>query len=232
MTVLITLTTAGASTGPFNLYSNVDGYAVPFETNVNKGNLVAGYTSTLVPAGATTIQVRSLGVCTNGINLTITGGTTTTSTTSTTSTTTVAPTTSTTTTTEAPTTTSTTSTTSTSTTTEAPVNSVEFFGDELPAYGGVPDGGYQLNGTVEILGSPVTFRAYVYIPDEEGFAATNLNIGGVGGQDRYVELVSPNFGNAYSSSFVLPAGVYTWQVIFTYSGLAGSMGEGGIDWVQ
>jgi hypothetical protein len=223
MTVLITLTTAGASTGPFNLYSNVDGYAVPFETNVNKGNLVAGYTSTLVPAGATTIQVRSLGVCTNGINLTITGGTTT----STTSTTT----TSTTTTTVAPTT-STSTTSTTTTTTEAPVNSVEFFGDELPAYGGIPNGFTILTGTVEIIGSPVTFRGYVYIPDEEGSGATSFNIGGNGGQSVYIELQSPNFGNAYSPSMVFTAGVYTWEVIYTYSGVAGSMGEGGIDWVQ
>lgn len=226
MTVLITLTTAGTSTGPFNLYSNVDGYTVPFETNVNKGNLVAGYTSTLVPAGATTIQVRSLGVCTNGINLTITGGTTTTSTTTTT--TTVAPTTSTTTTsTVAPTTSTTT------TTTEAPFNSVEFFGDELPAYGGIPDGGYQLTGTVEIIGSPATFTAYVYLPSELlGSVSNDFNIGGGGGLSRYVELVSPNSGNAYSPTMTFPAGVYTWTLTIQYSGGAGGGSEAGVNWVQ
>jgi hypothetical protein len=108
MTVLITLTTAGISTGPFNLYSNVDGYAVPFESSVPKASLVLGYTSVLVPTGTTTVQVKSLGTCTTGVNILIGGVTTTTAI----PTTTIAPTTSTTTT-VVPTTTS----TSTSTTT-------------------------------------------------------------------------------------------------------------------
>lgn len=78
MTVLITLTTAGISTGPFNLYSNVDGYAVPFESSVPKASLVLGYTSVLVPTGTTTVQVKSLGTCTTGVNILIGGVTTTT----------------------------------------------------------------------------------------------------------------------------------------------------------
>jgi hypothetical protein len=97
MTVLITLTTAGISTGPFNLYSNVDGYAVPFESSVPKASLVLGYTSVLVPTGTTTVQVKSLGTCTTGVNILIGGVTTTTAipttTVAPTSTTTVAPTT-------------------------------------------------------------------------------------------------------------------------------------------
>ena len=36
MTVLLTLTTAGSDTGPFNLYSDVDGYISAFETGVSK----------------------------------------------------------------------------------------------------------------------------------------------------------------------------------------------------
>ena len=125
MTVLITLTTAGTSTGPFNLYSNIGNYATPFETNVPKASLVAGYLSTSVPAGTTTVQVRSLGTCTNSIDIPIdllTTSTTSTSTTSTstttvpTTTTTTEPTT-TTTTTSSTTTVPTTSTTSTSTST-------------------------------------------------------------------------------------------------------------------
>jgi len=88
MTVLIALTTAGTSTGPFNLYSNTDNYATPFETNVPKASLVAGYLSVVVPAGTTTVQVRSLGTCTNSINIPIDLLTTSTSSTSTTSTTT------------------------------------------------------------------------------------------------------------------------------------------------
>lgn len=83
MNVLITLTTAGVDSGPFNLYSNVDSYVTAFQTNVAKSLLVAGYTSTVVPASTTTVRVKSTGVCTNYVDLYITGsGTTTTTTTS------------------------------------------------------------------------------------------------------------------------------------------------------
>jgi len=90
MTVLITLTAAGTSTGPFNLYTNANSYASPFELGVSRSSLLAGYTSTVVPPGTTTIKVMSTGVCTNSINIPI-SGLTTTSTTSTTSTTTTPP---------------------------------------------------------------------------------------------------------------------------------------------
>jgi hypothetical protein len=86
MTVLITLTTAGSDTGPFDLYSDVDGFVVPFENNVPKASLVSGYTSSLVPNGTVVIRVTSDSVCTNYIDLIISGTTTTTSTSSTTST--------------------------------------------------------------------------------------------------------------------------------------------------
>jgi len=94
MNVLITLTTAGADTGPFNLYSNVDNYTTAFETNISKGILVAGYTSTIVPPGTTAIRVWSMGICANYVNITLTVPATTTTTTtagSTTTTTTAAP---------------------------------------------------------------------------------------------------------------------------------------------
>jgi hypothetical protein len=79
-TVLITLTTAGADTGPFDLYSDADSYAAPFENNVPKSSLVSGYTSSLVPDLATIIRVQSDSVCTNYIDLTIITTTTTTTT--------------------------------------------------------------------------------------------------------------------------------------------------------
>lgn len=95
MITLITLTTAGPSTGPFNLYSNNDAYTTAFESGVTKAALVAGYTSTLVPDGTVTIRVRSTGTCNTQVDLPISGippGPTTTSTSSTTSTsTTTAP---------------------------------------------------------------------------------------------------------------------------------------------
>ena len=88
MTVLVTLTLAGADTGPFNLYSNSDGYVNIIATGVTKAALEAGYSLTGVPDDATIIRVKSTGTCTNYIDMSIIGGTTTTtsSTSSTTST--------------------------------------------------------------------------------------------------------------------------------------------------
>jgi hypothetical protein len=131
MNVLITLTTAGVDTGPFNLYSNVDSYTTAFETNISRGILVAGYTSTIVPPGTTSIRVKSTGVCDNYVDITVTTPSTTTTTTTaagtTTSTTTAAPVITTTTTTAAPVPTTTTTTTyvgpattTTTSTTETP----------------------------------------------------------------------------------------------------------------
>lgn len=80
MTVLITLTTAGSDSGPFNLYSNLDGYVSAFEVGVSKSALLAGYPSALVPDFTTTIRVLSTGDCTNYIDI-ILGATTTTTTT-------------------------------------------------------------------------------------------------------------------------------------------------------
>ncbi len=88
MTVLITLTTTGTDTGPFNLYSNIDGYIAAFEFAVPKVDLEAGYISTVVPDTTTTIRVQSINaLCSNYVDLAISGFTTTT-TTSTSSTTT------------------------------------------------------------------------------------------------------------------------------------------------
>lgn len=81
MDVLITLTTAGADTGPFNLYSNVDSYTTAFETGVAKSALVAGYLSTVVPASTTYVRVKSTGRCTNYIDIFVVGSATTTTTT-------------------------------------------------------------------------------------------------------------------------------------------------------
>ena len=88
MTVLITLTTAGTDTGPFNLYSNVDGYVSAFETGVSKAALVSGYSSALVPNGTATIRIKSTGTCVNYIDVTVVTTTTTTSSTTSTSSTT------------------------------------------------------------------------------------------------------------------------------------------------
>jgi hypothetical protein len=80
MTVLITLTTAGTDSGPFDLYSNLDGYTSAFETGVSKASLLAGYSSALVPDYTTTVRVKSNGLCVNYVDILL-GATTTTTTT-------------------------------------------------------------------------------------------------------------------------------------------------------
>jgi hypothetical protein len=79
MTLLITLSTAGGDTGPFNLYSNVDGFTSAFEVGVAKIDLLMGYISYTVPDGTTVIRVMSDSVCKNYIDLTVNVTTTTTS---------------------------------------------------------------------------------------------------------------------------------------------------------
>jgi hypothetical protein len=96
MVVTITISLAGAGTGPFDLYSNSDGFSVPFAIGVSKATLEAGYTTNLVPNDATLIKVMSTGTCTDYVTVSIAmaNGTTTTTTTSiigTTSTTTTNP---------------------------------------------------------------------------------------------------------------------------------------------
>ena len=89
MTVLVTLTLAGADTGPFNLYSDADGFTTALASGISKAALQAGYSLTGVPDAATIIRTQSQGTCTNFIDMFISGTiTTTTTTSSTTSTTT------------------------------------------------------------------------------------------------------------------------------------------------
>ena len=90
MTVLVTLTLAGTDTGPFNLYSDADGFTTALAVGISKAALEAGYSLTGVPDGATIIRTQSTGTCTNFIDMFIGGTITTTTTSSTTSTTTTA----------------------------------------------------------------------------------------------------------------------------------------------
>lgn len=154
-TVLITLVIAGADTGPFDLYSDANGFTSPFEVDVPKASLVAGYTSILVPATATLIKIVSKGVCTNELILPIIG---TLATTTTTTTSTPASTTTSSTTTGAPTTTSTTSSTST---TEAPCQCYLLQNTEAPL---PPDTNYGTGVYVDCDENPLLW----FIPDPLG----------------------------------------------------------------
>jgi hypothetical protein len=77
MTVIITLSVAGTDTGPFDLYTDLDGFATPFESGISRSSLLSGYTSSIVPDYANTIRVQSTGTCTNYVDITVTATTTT-----------------------------------------------------------------------------------------------------------------------------------------------------------
>jgi hypothetical protein len=89
MTILVTLSEAGNDTGPFNLYTNMDGFVVPFELGVPKALLVAGYSTALAPDNASIVRVQSTGGCVDFVDITLVDiNTTTTSSTTLTTTTT------------------------------------------------------------------------------------------------------------------------------------------------
>ena len=69
MTAIITLTTAGADTGPFNIFSNVDNYVTAFEINVSKSNLLQGFTSINIPTEASILRIKSMASCSNFIDI-------------------------------------------------------------------------------------------------------------------------------------------------------------------
>lgn len=68
----ITLTSAGSSTGPFDIYQSSDNYATAVATGVTKVDLVAGYTISVADS-TTSVLVQSLGLC-NTTNVTLTIG--------------------------------------------------------------------------------------------------------------------------------------------------------------
>ena len=72
MTVLITLTIAGTDSGPFDLYSDINGYTSAFESGVSRASLLAGYSSALVPNFTTIVRVQSTGDCSNNLDITLT----------------------------------------------------------------------------------------------------------------------------------------------------------------
>ena len=80
MTITITLSAAGVDTGPFSLFSDVDGYTTAFETGVSRTALLAGYTTSLAFPGTTIVRVQSTSLCTNYIDITLALPTTTTTT--------------------------------------------------------------------------------------------------------------------------------------------------------
>jgi hypothetical protein len=80
-TYVIILTSIGTDAGPFNLYSDIDGFIAPFAINVTSAELLAGYSTSLIPVGTIEVKVLSISGCTNYEYLTVPVTTTTTSTT-------------------------------------------------------------------------------------------------------------------------------------------------------
>ncbi len=79
MTGIVTLTAANPNTGPFNLYSDTDGFIVPFQTNVPRASLLVGYPVSNIPDGTTDIRIRSMNeVCGNYTDIIVPTTTTTT----------------------------------------------------------------------------------------------------------------------------------------------------------
>ena len=88
MTVFITLTTAGTDSGPFNLYSDWDGFVTPFAVGVSKIDLEAGYSASSVPDFTSVVRVLSTAqYCINYVDITLGFPPTTTTSTSSTTTT-------------------------------------------------------------------------------------------------------------------------------------------------
>lgn len=72
MEIIVSIFSTGADTGPFNIYSNIDGFATAFETNIPKSKLLNGYHSTNVPPGTSIIRVKNLNVsCGNTVSAVI-----------------------------------------------------------------------------------------------------------------------------------------------------------------
>jgi len=82
MDILVTLTSIGVDQGTlFDLYSNVDEFITPFETNISDVNLLAGYTTSLAPDGTVTIRiVNQSDKCSNYLEISPSYTTTTTTT--------------------------------------------------------------------------------------------------------------------------------------------------------
>jgi len=71
---IITLTTLGDQAGPFDLYSNIDGYVTPFVIGEPASSFSgSGFYTGLVPDGTIVIKVQSQGFCSNSVYLSITG---------------------------------------------------------------------------------------------------------------------------------------------------------------
>jgi len=81
MTVLLTISQIGFDNSQFDLYSDLDNFTTPFETDVSDTDMLNGYTSSLVPDYTNIVRVQALGKCVNYLDIVLENITTTTTTT-------------------------------------------------------------------------------------------------------------------------------------------------------
>ena len=62
MYATITISNVGADVGPFNLYSDVDGFISAFDTDITTAQLTAGFFTGNVPDGTTQIKVANANI--------------------------------------------------------------------------------------------------------------------------------------------------------------------------
>ena len=59
MAILIQASSVGSDAGPFNLFSQVNGFTESFETGITSLQLLVGFVSYNVPAGTTVVRIQS-----------------------------------------------------------------------------------------------------------------------------------------------------------------------------
>ena len=69
MTGAIQIGILGVNTGPFNLYSNVNGFTVPFAVDISRQELINGYATDQVPNTTSEIRIMSTGECTSYVDI-------------------------------------------------------------------------------------------------------------------------------------------------------------------
>ena len=63
ITGILQITIIGTDTGPFNIYTDADGYVSPIATDVLRDELLSGYILSNIPNDATELRVVSVGEC-------------------------------------------------------------------------------------------------------------------------------------------------------------------------
>jgi hypothetical protein len=71
MDILVTLTNTGIDSGPFDIYSDLDGFVTPIVSDVLKSNLISGYQLYNLSTSVKVIRVKSKGTCLNYVDLII-----------------------------------------------------------------------------------------------------------------------------------------------------------------